>query len=343
MPRPIGSDRVRELADRIELTTLREKGWRPRTEPEFGRPPHPGTAVEWEDVLYEVVAIEPVPAGGFRYILQPWEPACVIRLRDAYDEASEALRRAEREDLRRRESRRSLAIAGALLYGHLPAVVQERMYRDYGTPRALPTIISALPPFAVGVWCLIFFIAGSLAGKGQVPPLVLLLGVYLFPESLVRAGYAATTGSPLGSFAGVVAWGLYSVATGKIVRAAPPPALAGPAIPPETARLDAFRLREPFVPLLPESEQWRFHEGYGFDPVAAGKKNAAVILALVGAALGVQVAGFAGGDADGGRLLAFLVNLYFAGEQIARLVNLSQGRPMGSVLGFLIRPLLRGL
>ncbi len=79
MPTPYGRDRVAELEDgSIALSALRPKGWTGRAEANGAMTIY-GTAVEWEDAIWEVVRVETTPSGGTRYILAPWDERLVIR------------------------------------------------------------------------------------------------------------------------------------------------------------------------------------------------------------------------------------------------------------------------
>jgi hypothetical protein len=82
MPTPYGRDRVAELEDgSIALSSLRPKGWTGRVETNgpSGVVTTYGTAVEWENAIWEVVRVEPMPSGGTRYVMAPWDERLVIR------------------------------------------------------------------------------------------------------------------------------------------------------------------------------------------------------------------------------------------------------------------------
>lgn len=82
MPTPYGRDRVAEMGDgSIALSSLRPKGWigRVETNGTNGVVTTYGTAVDWEDVIWEVVRVESTPSGGTRYVLAPWDERLVIR------------------------------------------------------------------------------------------------------------------------------------------------------------------------------------------------------------------------------------------------------------------------
>ena len=79
MPEPHGRDRVALLDNgQISLGSLRPKGWEGR-DGSVGPVVRPGTAVQWDDALYEVLRVEPSPAGGTRYLLALWEDRLLVR------------------------------------------------------------------------------------------------------------------------------------------------------------------------------------------------------------------------------------------------------------------------
>ena len=73
LPRALGDDRIEdENESEILLVCPVSKGWGGRTARSAVRAAHPGTAVGWEDRIYEVLAAEPRSDGTMRYRLAPW-------------------------------------------------------------------------------------------------------------------------------------------------------------------------------------------------------------------------------------------------------------------------------
>lgn len=206
LPRAHGSDRVRRDGEAMLLDCLHPKGWVERQPAPRGPRHHPGTAVNWDGTLWEVVSWEPLPPAGIRYRLERWTDGIVAGSHDAYDERSEAARAAERRAHLRREAARRSWIAASLLTGHLPARVQLHMANENGAPRTGPTIVSAAPLWIFGTVTMVFFIPAMLGAPLPFPRSLLLPGLYWFIESTVRIGYAFMTGNPIGSLPGAVAW-----------------------------------------------------------------------------------------------------------------------------------------
>ena len=80
MPRPFGRDRLEPTDDgTVVLLSLRPKPWSPRPEAAPRGPVLPGTAVRWDGELFELLRVEPRPAGGFRHVLAPWDERNLVR------------------------------------------------------------------------------------------------------------------------------------------------------------------------------------------------------------------------------------------------------------------------
>lgn len=341
MPVAYGSDRAELLKEGgVVLLTAHHKGWRGRVSRGIDKYDHPGTAVQWDDQLWEVVSAEKTKEG-VRYLLTRWNPEHVARHCETYSEETEASQRKDRADVLRRERARQMTLVLSLGVGLLPAEVQERMQREYGTPQTAPTIVSAIVLLGVGTASLLLFLAAVFGMKIPIPPWLLLCGMYFLGESFFRLGWALQNGKPIGSIVGVVGWFLWEVVSGK-KRIPETPGLKLE-VDESIVRMDRYHLRQPFLALLtPEEQRW-LQKRYGFDPIDWGKKTAALLMALVGTAVLLQLYSFSRGGGGFLRLIAFGVNLYFLIEQLLRLFRLSKAQPAGSLLGFLVRPLLKGL
>ena len=57
------------IGSTIVLLSLRPKPWAGREEVSPRAPVLPGTAVRWDGLLYEVLAVEPRAGGGFRHLV----------------------------------------------------------------------------------------------------------------------------------------------------------------------------------------------------------------------------------------------------------------------------------
>ena len=212
MPTPLGTDRLEPGPDgRIVLVSSTPKGWRPGASGVAARrAEHPGTAVTWDDEIFEVVSVEPVADGGVRYGLAPWRTEVAIRTLERYDAASEKDRARERHWRAQALRRRRLAILLAPLLGHLPGSVQEAMEQEFGAPANLMTAVSALPLVALGMVGLLGQVAQL--GGGSLAPLPqpsLPLSLYLFGESALRLTVVATQSRPAGSIPGAILYEIW--------------------------------------------------------------------------------------------------------------------------------------
>lgn len=312
------------------LSSRSPKGWIPRRPEEGLRKHFPGTCVRWDGDLFEVLALEEIP-GGVRYRLAPWDDSLVVRVLEDYDEASEKVRAENHRAAAAREAKRTLSLWLAVVAGLLPAAVQDEMESELGIRASRMTLVSTILTFAVGGPSFILLLA-AMFGAGT-PSLKLLGGAYFFLESLVRFAFATATGRSIGSILLVAPWAILHAVRS---RNRPGPALPPPAPDPSVLERDAYRIREPFLALLPAEDQLLLASRYGFDPVGWGRKTSGLILAfaLLGIASGIV-------SEEGSSLAALLVAGYLAAEQIVRLITLARGLPAGSVFGVLIRPFAR--
>lgn len=209
--RAYGGDRVEEGgAGTVSLTATSSKGWRGRSAAvPTRRAAHPGTAVEWDGVVYEVTDVRPLPSGDFRYALAPWDDTQAIRTLERYDAATEEARTRERRARGNAVKKRRAAILLAPLVGHLPGEVQERMEGEFGAPATKLTVASALPLFVLGIVGAFAAFARAAGGSPEpLPEIPLPLSLYLALESYFRLSSVATESRPMGSIPGTL---LYEV------------------------------------------------------------------------------------------------------------------------------------
>lgn len=345
-PRAFGADRIEaRTGDEIVLLCPVSKSWLGRTQGTTVRAAHPGTAVGWHERVYEVRDAEPLPGGGARYRLAPWDDSQTFRRFEPYDDESEAGRAAERRDLSDVVRKRRLSILLAPLAGLLPGSVQKEMENAFGAPSIAMTVASALPLLVIGFLGSFGHILGVAGGRLDWPAWLappFPLAIYLFAESGLRLASAIGGGEPMGSLPVVLAHAAWREARGE----GPRPAGGGaPATEAERERTlrDRFAMLEPLLSLLPAARQRALQTRYGFDPVRWGRLTSRVLLAVGAlnafAALAVLAVGRAGfADAVG-----LLLGGALAAEQISRLRRLARAEPAGSVLGALIRPLAQPL
>lgn len=330
-----GSDRVRLDGDRVVLSSRLDKGWVPRVPKTLTTAEFPGTAILWEEQYFEVVSATPLPQG-VRYVLEPWTEHHAMRQTDRYDEAREVERLAEYRKALLREKHRKTANAMALLTGHLPAIVQNTMAEDLGLLPVKITIVSVIGEYVLmaGV---IFWIVSYLMRQVPPPITLIVIAIYLMVENTIRWMMAWTQSRPIGSTLGMIAYLLYwPFARSAVSPFGTEKGWATPIGEPdaERAAADLLHTREPFVTLLPASDQERIARRFGYDHRRTGRSMAIVL--LVFALLGV------GSSVYSGAKISFITAMLLAAEQIARLTILPH-RPAGSILGFLVRPTLRKL
>ncbi len=346
MPRAFGDDRLGEAKDGLVTLEARDdKGWTARSERTPLSAEHPGTAVRWEEEFWEVRAID-ATEGVVRYALAPWDERHVFRVVSDYSEAAEDERRRARGELETMGRKRRLSLGLALLAGHLPGPVQQRMEREFGAPAARLTILSALPLFFLGAFCAVWLVISTFVGgfgvatgdKSLLRSLpdsfgLLVVGAAIGVESAIRIAVASLQGRPAGSAIGTVVYEVW-----RRLRGAPVPGESSVALAPEldARRLeDEYRMTEPLLALLPPADQVELAERFGFDPIRWGRRTSILLLVFLGL---VAYRASALGD-----VLVLLAAGGLIAEQIARIVRLGRGEAAGSVLGLLVRPFTRRL
>jgi len=334
---PFGSDRVRVDGERIVLSSRLPKGWTARVAKTLTSAEFPGTAVLWDEQYFEVVDAQPLPQG-VRYTLEPWRDHHAMRIAVRYDAGSEAALVAEWRAALLREKKRKTAGALALLTGHLPAIVQERLGGELGVLPSRLTMISLASELLL-LAAVIGYAVTEFMSDRPIPIWTIVVAAYVFFETAIRFHVSWMQNRPAGSSLGVAAYILYWLLTGARAESTPFARLRGQATPITAApedrrRADTLLLREPLATLLPASDQWRLRERYGYDYQHLAGPVAGVILFF--AILGVITSVISRAP------VTALVALGIAAEQVLRLAALRRG-PAPSILGWVVRPLLRKL
>jgi hypothetical protein len=347
-PRAFGADQVRiGRSGEIELLCPFAKSWTPRGARTLTRAEHPGTAVEWDGRIFEVLEADPTAEGGMRYRFAAWEDRHAIRRLERYDEVSETIREGDRRGYRLDAGKRRLAILFAPLTGLLPAGTQKKMERDFGAPALKLTIASALPLFLIGFLGLVAFLVENAGAEMDLPGWIapsLPIAAYLFCESTLRLASAIVGQEPMGSLPVALAFAAWQSVRRPNDRspAAGGSSRTGAEVLDEQGLQDRFRVLEPVLAFLPVGEQEFLARRFGFDAVRWGRITAAVLLAA--SALNTLVSLSAFGSGDGLWSVLWLLPVgYLAVEQVRRLKTLARGDPAASVLGRLVRPFARPL
>jgi len=349
VPRPFGPDRI-ELASsgHLRLTSPRSKEWVARRPAGPGNVLHPGTAIRWEEELWEVVDAGDALGGGAWYELARWDDRHAIRLVLPYDETSEADGAEARRDVARRGGARLVALLLSPVVGLLPGHVQGRLEVELGVRGTTLTLASIPAPLAVGVGALLAMLAslvgaaqvaartGTVPAEAPVGPILVFL-IYLLPESLARFAIAMGQGRPMGSVLGLP---LYAAA--RLAGLAPAPAaVATPEAPaPDEERLlaDRFLMLEPLLSFLPPADQRRLAGERGFAALTWGKRTAWFLLVYPGLTAPAHAARLLIGTGGLGSFLLLALALGLGVEQVLRLRTLARGEPAPSVLGRLVAP-----
>jgi hypothetical protein len=347
---PHGSDRVREVAGKVILHSRISKGWTARTPKTLTNAEHPGTTVLWGEQHFEVVTADVLPAGGIRYVLEPWRDEHVIRTFEAYDDASEARLAADFTRAQRQRRHGVLTRLAGIFLGQLPAPVQNHLANELGVSAPRMTMVSCLPALVLLGACAYAEAGARIEQRTSPIPLLLwFVAAFLMLESAVRFFVVMSQNRPMGTLLGTTGYALFHALAGSRRRESLPKPFEEPgdgvffAIPPtaEIALRDSLLMRAPMITLLPAGEQARLARIFGFNyrEHAFGPTWFILFFSVIGAATSFTKIQHGRGSTA---VISMIVALALAAEQILRLIQLRRG-PKGSVLGILVRPFLRDL
>jgi len=212
MPRPYGRDRIAGVREgKLLLSCPEPKGWRARAPKSATSAEHPGTCVRWEEQLFEVEDLETHADGNLTYTLARWDERHAIRVMATYDAETEAGRNTEARAATRRVERHTALLLAAPFVGSLPAPVQERLEREYNVRAPTMSLVSALPLFLFGTFCVVAVLVVAFGGPSLLPNGVLVVGQYLFVESALRLGVVLLQGRGIGNVAGTVLYEVWRI------------------------------------------------------------------------------------------------------------------------------------
>lgn len=321
------------------------KGWTARTPKSGTHAEFPGTAVLWDDEYYEVLAADPLPAGGVRYVLEPWRDDHTIRTFEAYTPESEARLLADHEKAVRQRRHSLLARCSGIVLGHLPAPVQNRLADELGVFPARMTLLSLIPSLVLLGTC-VWLYAGARLEKdlSPVPTGLWLFAMYMLADSAVRFLIAMSQNRGTGSLPGTVLYALFWLLAPKRWNLVPPfeksrgEKLFMLAPSEEVAQHDSVEWRSWMLTLLPPAEQHALARRYDYDyrKHASGLAWALLAVGAVGVLASIPKLETISG------LVSLVIAVLIVLEQSLRLRAFRQG-PAGSIFGLLVRPFVRDL
>jgi len=340
---PYGSDRVRVTGDKIILFSRISKGWHPRVPRTNTRAEHPGTAVMWEEQYFEVLNADVMPGGGIRYVLAAWQDEHTFRVVETYDAETEALRIADYHTARRQRRFSKTAQLLGVIFGHLPAPIQNRIANEYGVTAHRMTLISIIPSMVLLGICVWYYADARLKQTASIiPEWLWALALLMLVDSAARFLVVMLQSRPQGSLPGTVLYfALWKIAPKRFPSPVEERGRGVFMLTPEEdiALRDKMHMRGPLLSLLTPAEQRSIAER--FDYQYKQHAFAPAIIILIGAGVGAISSYVKVADSGG---FSALVSLVVAGgltiEQIVRLFALQRG-PAGSVLAPLVRPFVR--
>jgi len=174
------------------------------------RAPHPGSAIRYEDQVYELMAIEPAEGTpyAYRYALRKWEDRFVMRQVFPYslEIAQETGRRLQEQ--RRQHSQNAWVTWWFALTGMVPTHLATRWEREWGLP------------LRRAAWFNIFFLAivamtvGPAWEKAHGMDVVARFFLYLQIEQAARFVWLMSSHAAVGSMLPTLPWLLWTMSLG---------------------------------------------------------------------------------------------------------------------------------
>src|ERR1035438_1492784 len=207
------------MQDRIETPTpesgydlyiysaLEKPAWRARQGGSRTQAPHPGSAISYEDRMYEVIEIDGAPNTpySYRYMLRIWEDRFAIRQVFPYSlEAAHAATRQLVQHHKESETRR-WAVYWFALTSLLPTPVATRWQREWGLPMRVASMISIC---VLGVAAIVF-------GPGIKNEFLLHVVLFISFEQAVRFLWWMGSTEAVGSLTVTAWWDFLMMITGR--------------------------------------------------------------------------------------------------------------------------------
>jgi hypothetical protein len=183
---------------RVESASV-DLGWSPR------QGAAAGTAVLWEDQLFEVIARGGRP-GCWWWSLRPWDETETIRVSARLDASTVERSWVEQVAGRQRSVQLGWSLAMAPLLGAAPTRLKLRWQNEWGFPATAATLISILLEAVVGGCGVIDAVARFTSDDTFLPAWLgwlAFLGPILLLEALIRLQKVLTQDEPMGSLLGL--------------------------------------------------------------------------------------------------------------------------------------------
>jgi hypothetical protein len=298
--------------------------WRPRSEES------PGSAVLIDGESFEVIEFHSRKNGG-RWRLERWAGEDVMRQVFTLDESSVSRAFAAGRASAEADRIRPWLIACAPILGFATAERQRRWRDRFGFPAFTATWSSAILEMLFGAACVVELVASGAGGVSVfpwIPRPVLVFGLILFVEGIVRLAQVFADTEPIGSVFGLV----FAAFTRPRAPIAPPRPRVGGRRFSDSPGLAKTVLLSIACTIAPGRFQERW--GWWVGTKAIRFTIFGAIVEIFGSLINLNT----GAAVQPG---ALVVNLYFVFEGVVRLgwVVLRDG-PLGSVIGLPLTPLL---
>ena len=223
LPSAIPADRVirpdpSSGFDLFIYTMYEKPGWQARIPGDRIRPAHPGTAVQFENTLYEVIGLEPGAGTSYtyRYGLRKWEDRFVVRKVFPYSLETERAVAADLRVRRRRYRQHEWLTYLFPVTGLLPTPLLQRWQTEWGLPMRGASLASILLFGIVSLNLTVYLFT-----REEVMPAWAPVVIFVTIEQIIRFFWWLGAQGPVGSFAITAVYGLWNIARGREADSSP--------------------------------------------------------------------------------------------------------------------------
>ncbi len=212
----------RVLPDRVEpakpesgfvyyiFSQQEKQGWQARVKGDRFQQPHPGSAIDYKDALYEVLEIGPAEGTPYtyKYSLGAWEDRFVARKVFPFSLERARAEAVQVQAAQKQHQQHTWAIYWFALTGALPTPLAQRWEREWGLPMKRSAIISLFILSAVSMT-----VGPALYTQGhtEIGRFFLLLQF----EQMIRFFWLLGGKEAVGSFYITSIWGIWNLLRGR--------------------------------------------------------------------------------------------------------------------------------
>jgi hypothetical protein len=196
----------------LYIFSMQEKpGWRPRAAGDQTHAPHPGSAIRYQENLYELMAIQPAEGTpyAYRYLLRPWEDRFVVRQVFPYSEEIARETGRQLQEQRRQHAQNTWVTYWFALTGLLPTHLATRWEREWGLP------LRRAAWFNMFLLAIVAMTVGPAWEKEHGMDLIARACLFLQVEQGFRFVWLMSSNNAVGSTLPTIPWLLWAFSMGR--------------------------------------------------------------------------------------------------------------------------------